>query len=68
MSGWLIFWTALLLIGVGGYAVLAALITIGGFFNVLEMFRALKASHAANVENPQQSSTESSCNSSSDNT
>ena len=63
MSGWLVFWTALLLIGGCGYAVLAALITIGGFFNVLEMFRALKASHAATSEKQPPSSTESSCNS-----
>ena len=45
MDAWTTFWGWLLVIVLGGYAILAIIITIGGFFDVKEMFAMMDDQH-----------------------
>jgi len=42
MSGWMTFWAILLGVSLAGFAVLAVVVAVGGFFDLKAMFRALK--------------------------
>jgi hypothetical protein len=42
MSGWMTFWAILLGASLTGFAVLAVVVAIGGFFDLRAMFRTLK--------------------------
>ena len=42
MEGWMQVWTWVLVGGLGVFAVLAVVVTIGGFFDLKAMFKALK--------------------------
>jgi len=45
MSFWIGFWSFFFFLSVGIFAVLAVVVTIGGFFNVRSLFKSLKAGH-----------------------
>ena len=42
MEGWMTFWAVLLGASLAAFAVLAVVVAIGGFFDLLAMFRALR--------------------------
>lgn len=46
MSFWVGFWTWLLVAAVVLFAGLAVVVSVGGFFNVLALFRSIDAKHA----------------------
>ena len=43
MNFWINFWKYLLFGGLGLFAILAVLVAIGGFFDVLSLFKSLKS-------------------------
>jgi hypothetical protein len=45
MNSWLTIWTVLLIAGVGAFAVMALVVTVGGFFDVRAMFRKIDQDH-----------------------
>jgi len=46
MDFWITFWQITLIAAVAIFAVLAVVVTIGGFGNVLALFRSIDAQHA----------------------
>lgn len=46
MDFWIIFWQITLIAAMAIFAVLAVVVTIGGFGNVLALFRSIDAQHA----------------------
>ncbi len=42
---WIFLWKALLIVGVGMFAVLAIVVTIGGAFDVRRLFQTLREEH-----------------------
>ena len=46
MGFWITFWQITLIAAVAIFAVLAVVVTIGGFWNVLALFRSINAQHA----------------------
>ena len=42
METWLTLWTGLLFVSLGGFAVIAVVVAVGGFFDLKAMFKALK--------------------------
>lgn len=47
ISFWIVLWKAVFCIGVGLFAILAVVVTVGGFFDIRELIRALHAEHAS---------------------
>ena len=45
MNFWITVWTITLILGVGVFAVLAVVVTIGGAFDIFSLLRMLKAQH-----------------------
>ena len=45
MSGWIIFWKVLLVFSLAVYAALVLCVTVGGFKDILTMFRTLDEEH-----------------------
>ncbi len=43
---WILLWKAVLIGGVGLFAVLAVVVTIGGAFDIRQLFRTLREEHA----------------------
>jgi len=43
---WIFLWKALLIVGVGMFAALALVVTIGGAFDIRQLFRTLREEHA----------------------
>ncbi len=43
---WILLWKVVLIVGVGLFAVLAVVVTIGGAADVRELFRTLREQHA----------------------
>ena len=41
MDAWMTFWTVLLVAGLGLFAVITVVVTVGGFFDLKAMFRSL---------------------------
>ena len=47
---WIVLWKALLLGAVGAFAVLAVVVTIGGFVDVFRLLKTLRQAHARSLE------------------
>lgn len=45
MDFWIKFWSFFFFLSLGIFAILAVSVTIGGFFNILSLFKNLKAKH-----------------------
>ena len=45
MNFWITVWTITLILGIGVFAVLAVVVTIGGAFDIVSLLRMLKAQH-----------------------
>lgn len=43
---WIVLWKVLLLAAVGAFAVLAVVVTLGGFFDILRLLKTLREAHA----------------------
>ena len=56
MNGWVTFWAIVLATSLAFYAVLACAVTIGGFIDVMAMFRTVEKQHedAAHNTTPNQ--------------
>ncbi len=46
---WILLWKAVLIGGVGLFAVLAVVVTIGGAFDIRQLFRTLREEHAQSM-------------------
>ena len=55
MNGWVIFWAVVLAASLAFYAVLVCAVTVGGFIDVITMFRTVEKQHedAAKIETDQ---------------
>jgi hypothetical protein len=52
---WILLWKAVLIGGVGLFAALAIVVTIGGAMDIRRLFKTLREEHArSTVENPEQ--------------
>ncbi|MFH1613906.1 MAG: hypothetical protein ABIG61_02325 [Planctomycetota bacterium] len=51
MVFWIVVWTVLLIIGLAVFAVLAVVVTIGGFFDVRSLFRKIDKQHEEKTSN-----------------
>jgi len=52
MEFWTNFWTVVLVGAIGLFAVLAVVVTIGGFFDVRRMFRTMSEPSEEQADNP----------------
>ena len=50
MNFWINLWTIVLVAGIGIFAVLAIVVSIGGFFDIRELFKTLNSQHKNNKE------------------
>ncbi len=53
MDFWITFWTWLLIGAVTVFAGLAVVVSIGGFFDIKQLFRSIKAQHAEQDRHPE---------------
>ncbi len=53
---WILLWKAVLIGGVGLFAVLAVVVTIGGAFDVRRLFQTLREDHARQTEESEEGS------------
>lgn len=47
---WIVLWKTLLLAAVGAFAVLAVVVTVGGFVDVFRLLKTLRQAHAQSLE------------------
>ena len=47
LENWMLLWKIILIGGTGLFAVLAILVSVGGFFDVRQLFKTLHEQHAA---------------------
>ncbi len=46
IESWILLWKVVLIVGIGLFAILAVVVTIGGFLDVRRLFRMLHQQHA----------------------
>lgn len=46
MKFWIVFWTLVLILGLGVFAGLAIVVSIGGFFDIKSLFKSIEEQHA----------------------
>ena len=52
LDSWMLFWKIVLIGGIGLFAMLAVVVSIGGFFDVFRLLRVLREQHAQDRGSP----------------
>jgi hypothetical protein len=58
MTFWVDFWTTMLIVSIAIFSLMAVVVTIGGFFNIISLFKTLGKEHQLGTTAPEDSAEE----------